>query len=195
MIGLILSLAVGLGLLFALFVMWRRNQAPAPEGSGEKLIGARNALQRLQTGLLQARFVDQLFDRSDLDYVTSTAPVEVQKRFLAERKRISICWVRGVRTEVLELRRFHLGQSRFQEGLSFRSEIRLGLSFASLLLSCRVLELFLHVRGPYGVSRALRATTGSAQRICSFSERSLEFLAVKGFDALGEDRKGVRVVS
>lgn len=195
MIGLILSLALGLGLLFALFAMWRRNLAPAPEGSGQKLIEARNALHRLQTGLLPAAFVNQIFDRSDLDYVMSTAPVEVQKRFLAERKRLSICWVRGVRTEVLELRRFHFGQSRFQEGLSFRSEIRLGFGFASLLFSCRVLELFLRLRGPYAASGALRATTAGAQQVCAVSERSLEFLAVKGFDALGEDRKGVGVVS
>jgi hypothetical protein len=195
MIGLILSLALGLGLLFALLVMWRRNQAPAPEGSGQKLIDARNALLRLQTGLLPAGFVNQIFDRSDLDYVMATAPAEVQKHFLAERKRISISWVRGVRAEVLELRRFHLGQSRFQEHLSFRSEIKMGLRFGALLLRCRILELFLRVRGPYAASRALRATTGAAERVCAVSEGSLAFLAARGFDALREDRKRLRVVS
>ena len=99
MIGLILSFGIGLGLLIFLLLVWRRSQSVSPEGSGQKLIDARHALQRLQTGLLPAEFVGRLFNHEDWDYVKSSAPTDVQKQFLRERKRISISWVRRVRTE------------------------------------------------------------------------------------------------
>ncbi len=196
MIWLIVSLVIGLGLPVMLWLLWRRNQAPPPvEGSGQKLIDARNALQRLQTDLLPSVFVSQIFNRSDLDYVMANAPREIQQRFLAERKRISIRWVQRVRAEVQELRRFHLGQSRFQEGLSLRSEIRLGFSFASLLLSSRLLELFLRIRGPYAVSRALSSTMDAADEVCSVSARSLAFLTAQGFDVANTNESRFRAMS
>jgi hypothetical protein len=178
-IALIFSLLIAAGLLVFLGLLARRRAAPTVEGSGRAMVDARGALDRLQTGLLPPAFVSRLYDRRDLDFVMACTPREVQQRFLAERKRIAIAWVGRVREEIIELRSFHLGQSRLQANIGVRSELALAFDFASLLMACRILELALRIRGPYGVPGIVRRTIGAADRLCAVSEKSLSLLAAR----------------
>jgi hypothetical protein len=109
----------------------------------------------------------------------ANAPREVQARFLAERKRIAIGWVCRVREEILELKRFHLGQARLHAKMGIRSEMGLTFDFWSLLVTCRVLEATLKLRGPYAVSGIVHGTMTAAERLCATSEKVLDVVAAQ----------------
>jgi hypothetical protein len=175
MIALILFLGVGIGLFVLLFVLARRNHAPA-EGSSHLFVEARDSLQTLQRGLLPQDLIHRVFDRRDLEYVTQKLSPDIQKVFLAERKRISLQWVRRVRLEIQNLMYFHRGHSRFLVEIGFWTELRLALNFAGLLLACRTLETLFYFRGPYAAPGMVNATVAAADRLCTVSERSLAFL-------------------
>jgi hypothetical protein len=178
-IGLILSLLIAASLLVLLLLAARRKRAPSAEGSSQAVIDARGALDRLQSGLLPREFVSRLYDRRDLDFVMACTPAEVQRRFLAERKRLALQWIGSIRNEIVELRRFHTEQSRLHANIGVRSELALAFDFSSFLMACRILELALRLRGPYGVQGAVRWTIGAADRLCAISEKSLDVLAAR----------------
>jgi hypothetical protein len=170
-IQLILFLVIGALLLFALFFLARR---PAqPEGGAQEMLDASRALSSLQMELLPPEMVARIFARDDLDYINSSASEEVRAIFLAERERIALSWVSYLRRNILSLRRFHLGSARLHAGLSFSAEVSLAVDFAVLLFACRVLEIMLRVRGPYGATQIVRATAAGAARVCQISESSL----------------------
>jgi hypothetical protein len=173
-IQLILFLVVAALLLFALSFLARRPARPA--GGAEAMLDANRALSSLQMELLPPEMITRIFATEDLDYVKSVASEEVLAMFLADRERIALSWVRFLRQNLLSLRRFHLGSARLYAGLSFRAEVSLAVDFAILLFACRVLEIILRLRGPYGAPQIVRATALGAARVCQISENSLVLL-------------------
>ena len=174
MIQLILFLLVAVMLFFSLYLLARRSSHA--EGSAQDLLKARQALNALQNGLLPHEILGRIFAKEDLDYITSGTPRCIQELFLEERKRIALSWVGQVRRQLLSLRQFHLGSARFYSQLKLRTEIRLAVEFAGLLLACRALQFVLYVRGPYAAPRIVEATAASAAKVCGVSEKSLAFL-------------------
>ena len=175
MIQLIAFLTVGLVLSSSLlFLMMRR--APRPEGGSGALVEARQALNSLQAGLLPPELIARIFAKEDLEYVLGETPKQIQDMFLEERKKTALCWVNQVRTQVISLKRFHLGSARFYARLSMRTEMELALSFTALLAACRVLQLVMYVWGPYAAPRMVDSTAAAAARVCKISEASLAFL-------------------
>jgi hypothetical protein len=175
MTQLIVFLSVGLVLSSSLvFLMTRRN--PRPEGGSGALVEARQALNALQAGLLPPDLVARIFAKDDLEYVLIETPKKVQALFLEERKKTALCWVDQVRTQVISLKRFHLGSARFYARLSMRTEIELALSFTALLAACRALQVVMYVWGPYAAPKMVGSTAAAAARVCKISEASLDFL-------------------
>ena len=185
MISLIFFLCIGAGFLILLYALARRNHAPA-EGSAHHFVEARGSLQTLQQGLLPRGLIDRIFDRQDLDFVAGERSADIQGMFLAERKRISLQWVRRVRLEILNLMRFHRGFSRFHSQISLPTELRLAVDFAGLLLACRMLETIFYFRGPYAAPRMVKATASLAARLCTASEKSLAFLNITNMRPFGD---------
>jgi len=175
LILLIFFLFIGASLFSSLFFLGRRNPR-RPEGISGTLVEASQALSTLKLGLLPRELVARIFAKGDFEYVASSAPRSVQEFFLDERKRVALCWVNQVRTQILSLRRFHRGSARAYARLSVKTELNLALSFASLLLACRALQVVLYARGPYAAPRMIGAMAGTAARVCRISEESLAFL-------------------
>jgi hypothetical protein len=188
MIALLLSIGLGLGLILLLWAMVRRSHLPV-EGSAYQFVEARGSLRALQRDLLPRDFIDRLFDRSDLEYVSTHTSGDVRRLFLAERKHLSILWVQRVRSEILKLMHFHRGHSRFQSKISVRTEIRLAADFAALLVICRMLEAIFHFRGPYAASRLVDSAAATAARLCTVSEESLAFLNLPGLRVMSRDSR------
>jgi hypothetical protein len=189
-IQLILFLVLAALLLLALFYFAR---PPAQSEAGAiALVDASRALSSLQMELLPPGMVARIFASEDLDYIDSSASEEIRRMFLAERKQIALSWVGYLRGNVLSLRRFHLGSARLYAGLNFRSEAALAVDFAFLLFACRVLEVMLWLRGPYGALRIVRATTAGATRVCQISEKSLGVLRSGSAHPLGSPPAGNR---
>ena len=174
MIPLIFFLAIAAGFLVLLFALSRRN--PSAEGSAQALLEARNALQKLTLGLLPPDFVDHVFAKQDLEYVTTNTSKEIRQLFLDERKKIALAWATEIRRQIILLQHFHLGHSRHFARLSFSTEIGLALDFSVLRLECRALYLLLSLRGPYGASYVVGQTAAAAARLCAISRKYLAFL-------------------
>jgi hypothetical protein len=98
--------------------------------------------------------------------------------------------VSRVRKQVLSLRSFHLGSARFYARLSPRTELSLAVDFAALLFKCRLLQIFLYLRGPYAVPRMVGSTAATAVRVCKISEESLAFLIPVYADRVGGSAAG-----
>jgi hypothetical protein len=189
MIGLLLYLTLGVGLMVFLWALARRKGAPV-EGCGRQFVEARQALRTLQFGLLPENLIERIFDPEDFRYVTAASPGEIGELFLQERTRISLMWVRRVRSEIRNLMHFHLAYSRLHAKLSLLTEIRLALDFALLLLACRALRILLYLRGPYGARAVVRVLTASAGRVCAASEKSLAFLNPPALESFRRDSTG-----
>ncbi len=174
MIQLALFLSLAALLFLALIVLAARS--PRAEGGAQALVEARQALSHLQAELLPSDLVARVFAREDLEYVLAQPSHRAHEMFLAERKKIAILWVRGIRRQVINLTRFHLGAARHYSSLSFRIEAALALDFAFLLFVCRALQVLIHIRGPYSAFGMVDATASAATRISSISEQALAFM-------------------
>jgi hypothetical protein len=170
---LLLALAAVFAVLLYLFV---RRQGARVEGGAEALVSARQALNSLQDNLLPPELVRRVFSQEDLAFVTSVGSKEIRETFLRERKRVALLWVRQLRKNVVSLRQFHSGRSRFYAQLDFRTEVELAVRFASLLLVCRLLEAVFHLSGAFAAPRIVGAAIHTAGTVCAESERSLAFL-------------------
>ncbi len=175
MIQLIFFLALGAGLLFALFLFWRRDHASA-EGGAEALLEARSALNTLQFNLLPPELIERIFAREDLRFVESSTPPHIREYFLRERKQIALAWINQVRSQILSLRRFYLGRSRFYAHIGVATEISMALNFATLLSECRMVQFLVYLRGPLAAPRVIGATIANAGKVCEVSAKSLAFL-------------------
>lgn len=179
MIQLVLLLLVAVVFAVVLFVFARKPGIRA-EGGAEALVSARQALNSLQESLLPAELVRRVFAREDLEFVSSLGSRPIHHAFVRERRSVALRWVGQIRKQLLNLRHFHSGHSRFYAQLDLRTEIELALTFTSLLLVCRMLEAVFYVRGPFAAPKMVGRMIGAAGNICATSERSLEFLSATG---------------
>jgi len=172
-IQLIVFVLIGALLLLSVSSFaWRRRA----EGGSGVLVQAQHALNTLQAGLLPADLVARIFDRADLHFVESHASPEIRSLFMEERKRVALLWVRRVRQQLESLQQFHLGSARFYARLNLRTELSLAADFAQLYFACRLLQVFVHLRGPYAAPRIVGATAATATKVCKVSQESLAFL-------------------
>jgi hypothetical protein len=185
MIPLIFFLAIALGLLVLLIVLSRRNSGA--EGSARALLDARHALRALQQGLLPPEFVEHIFARRDLDFVTANASTEIRQLFLDERKKIAMGWVSEIHRQIIFLHHFHSGHSRHFARLDFSTEMALALDFAVLRMQCRSLYLLFCLRGPYGAPYFAGKTVEAAGRLCTITAKYLAFLTPAASAPVPED--------
>jgi len=181
---LVLFLILGAGFLCLLYFFAGRAGARAERGA-DALLEAREALNSLQSGLLPPDLIVRIFARDDLNFITSMESPKIEGVFLRERRRIALQWVAQVRKQVLNLKRFHSGESRRYAQLNPRTEIALAFDFAALLIACRVLQIVFYLRGPYAASGIVNRAVGAAGKVCVVSERSLAFLRSTNAGGLG----------
>ncbi|MGH9687406.1 MAG: hypothetical protein ACRD5K_09965 [Candidatus Acidiferrales bacterium] len=174
MIQLILFLAIGALLFVSLLVLARRGSRP--EGGAEALVEARQALTHLQTDLLPPELIARFLAAEDFEYVASAAPRAAHALFYYQRRKIVIAWLGAVRQQIKTLRRFHLGAARFYARMGLRSEIALAMDFASILVTCRALQILVYFGGPRVAPRMVGVTVATGLRICDAYDGALAFL-------------------
>jgi hypothetical protein len=187
MIQLVFFSSVGLLLFVFLLALARRGKA---EGGAEALVCARQALLTLRTELLDQELVARIFARDDLAFVRSQHSRAIESMFLRERKKIALIWLERIRSQIQLLRRLHLGSARFYARLELKTEISLGWSFATLLVTCRALRLAFWVAGPYAAPGMVSAVAHAATNVCEISRQSLAFLSGAGLDSFGNASRG-----
>lgn len=176
MIQLVLLLVIA-AIFCALLLFFARKPGIRAEDGAEAVVSARQALDSLQGNLLPPELVHRVFAREDLEFVSTVGSKKVREAFVRERRSVALRWVGQVRKQVLSLKDFHSGHSRFYAQLDLRTEFELALTFASLLLACRMLEAIFYIRGPFAAPKMVGRMIGAAGNICAASERSLAFLS------------------
>jgi hypothetical protein len=136
-------------------------------------------LTYLQTGLLGPEIVGRFFAADDFEFVASAGAPGVYSVFCRDRQKIVLAWLAQVLMQVKALRRFHLGAARFYARLGLRSEVALAMDFASLLIACRALQVFVYLGGPRVAPRTLTAAAAAGLRICGAYEEALAFLSAR----------------
>lgn len=174
MIQLILFLAIGALLFVSLLILARRGSHP--EGGAEALVQARQALTHLHDNLLPPELIGRFLSAEDFQYVASAAPPDAHALFYRERRKIIIAWLGQVRCQIKILRRFHLGAARFYARMGLRSEVALAIDFASILLTCRALQILVYFGGPRIAPQMVGATVATGLRICEAYDSALAFL-------------------
>ena len=189
MIQLVFFLALGLGFLGVLIFILRRGRA-TPEGGAAALIEARGALDTLQCSLMPPELIGRIFEQQDLEYIETSAPAGVREFFLRERSQIALLWITQMRTQLVSLRRFYTGRSRYFAQINAGTELSLGLNFLVLLSACRLLQMLVYVRGPFAAPRIVGATITRTAKICDFSAEKLEFLRTPNPGEIARERAG-----
>lgn len=179
MIQLVLFLLIA-AIFCALLFFFARKPGTHAEDGADAIVSARQALNSLQGNLLPPELVHRIFAREDLEFVSSVGSKTIREEFVRERRTVALRWVGQVRKQILSLKVFHSGHSRFYAQLDLRTEFELALTFASLLLACRLLEGVFHIRGPFAAPKMVGRMIGAAGNICAASERSLAFLSSTG---------------
>lgn len=182
MIQLALFLLLGLALFAFLYALVRRSRTA--EGSAQHVLKAQQALSALQAGLLPPPVLKRIFAKDDYEYVVSARDAALTRLFVAERKTIALCWVREIRERIVSLQEFHRGSARFYSRLSLHTEMRLAFDFFILLCACRVLQVALHVRGPYAAPRMVGRVASVAASVCATSKEAMDFLSSMKIDRL-----------
>jgi hypothetical protein len=175
MAPLILFPILGAAFLVVLYLLTHK-PGSAPSRTADALVGAREALDCLETALLSPELIERIFAGADLDFVRSTCSPRIQRKFLEERKTIALSWVGQLRKQVLRLRRFHVEHAREFAEIDTRSELALAADFAILLMACRILQFSFYLWGPFASKRIVHLAIRIAGTVCGVSERSLGFL-------------------
>ncbi len=175
MIPLMLLPILGAAFLVVLY-LFTHKPGSAPSRTADALVGAREALDCLETALLPPELIERIFAGADLDFVRSTCSPRIQQKFLEERKTIALSWVGQLRKQVLHLKRFHVEHARAFAEIDTRSEFALAVDFAILLMACRTLQFSFYLWGPFASRRMVHLAIRIAGTVCSVSERSLGFL-------------------
>ena len=107
-IDLLLSVAVGLNIV-ALLLIWLQRKAGLPASSRD-MSEAQEALRTAQVELPPRALGERIFAEPDWDFISFQAPLRVQRLFRQERKAVTLSWLRHIREQVRQLRRFHRGR-------------------------------------------------------------------------------------
>jgi hypothetical protein len=192
-IQLVLSIVLGLGLVALLYLFWMRDRSRA-EGGAAALLDAQNSLKALKLGLLPETVVNRIFASEDFEFAAASCSLAVQSALQQERKKLALLWVDQVRRQILNLRRFHFGRSRFYARLSIKTELGLAAAFSMLLIDCQVLRALVYLRGPRAFPVLAGRTIGAASRVCGVSEQSIAFLNASDAGASSRRQTGSHVV-
>jgi len=148
--------AVGLLLLVALG-LWARQSLTTRKGSValsmpcERSSGAGSATPRRDLG-------ERIFDLHDWDFVRCETTSEIQRLFQQERAVLAISWLRRTRRRVSFVMRTHATGVRRSKNLQPAMELKLLLSYLSLVMLCDILIGLIWLRGPVLTRRIVGQT-------------------------------------
>ncbi len=149
-------LGVGL-LLLAALALWVRQSLTSRKGSVELSMpcerpsGVASATPRRDLG-------ERIFDPRDWDFVRCETTSEIQRMFQRERAVLAICWLRRTHRQVSLVMRAHAAEARRSKNLQPAMELKLLLSYLSLVMLCDFLIGLVWLRGPVRTRRIVRHT-------------------------------------
>lgn len=137
---------VGFLLLVAL-VLWARQSLTTRKGSVELSMPLERP-PRGKSATPRRDLGERIFDPQDWDFVRHETTSEVQRMFQQERAVLAISWLRRTRRQVSQLMRAHAAGVRRSRNLQPDMELKLLLSYLSLVMLCDILIGLVWLGGP-----------------------------------------------
>jgi hypothetical protein len=97
-------------------------------------------------------YVSRVFSRGDWEFVQGLKSLGIERLFEQERKKVALVWVRQTSALVGNAIREHANAARQSKNLEFLREINILGQFLTLIISCRVLAMAIHIAGPVRLS-------------------------------------------
>jgi hypothetical protein len=144
-------------LLLAALILWARQSLTTLKGSVELFMprerpsGVGSATPRRDLG-------ERIFDLQDWDFVSHETSPEIQSMFQQERAVLAISWLRRTRRQITLLILAHAAEVRRSKNLQPAMELKLLLSYLSLVMLCDLLIGLIWFRGPVGARKVVRRT-------------------------------------
>lgn len=114
---------------------------------------------------------ERIFGPGDWDFVSRETPSEIQRMFRCERTVLAIAWLRRTRMRISQVMRAHVMAVRYSGDLRLTMEIRLALSYLSLLILCDLLIGLIWLRAPIGTRRLVQQAVRSIAELRIVFER------------------------
>lgn len=171
MIEISSALLIGISLLLLLGLLGTKR--PSPSGN----FGLRSDIlfpdDEDEAVPCPPEFVRRIFSYEDEKFVLDTKSRPLERFFRKERKAVALLWVQQTSAAIQRVMRDHLQASRENEDLEFRTEMKVVLQYAELMVLCGLLSVAIQSAGPLWLrGLALHADT-LCQRIAQ-AQRSLE---------------------
>jgi hypothetical protein len=172
--GMVTLLAIGL-LAILVLVFLRNRMEAASTLNIVQLPAAVPAEERRQ------ELLDRIFGPEDWEFVLSSAPKDVQRLFLRERKEIAFCWLHEIRNQAKAVMQFHLAHAKRSEHLRPFAELRLLIDYFLIRAKCGLVAAVLWLRGPMALRKMVKQAGGLSHQLRSLFELAskLEPLPIK----------------
>jgi hypothetical protein len=170
-IQILLPVIIGfllLGILFYWFL-----QADASGRGGLGFSEAHNALSSLQMRFLPVNLVDRIVNYEDMVFVQRQGDPGLIKLLSAERREVTIHWLRRTREQVRLLMSFHVQSARRSAKLGLALEIKLAVHYLVFLVAYNTLFGLIQLRGPFRARRVAEFITTAVTQFCTISQQAL----------------------
>ncbi len=170
-------------LLLSALILWARQSLTTRKGSValsmpcKRSSGVGSATPRRDLG-------ERIFDPHDWDFVRRETTSGIQRKFQQERTVLAISWLRRTRRQVSFIMRTHALGVRRSKNLQPTMELKLLLSYLSLVMLCDVLIGLIWLRGPVRTRRIVEQTFHWTARLRAAFEQLLAIVDPANHKAL-----------
>lgn len=164
---------LGVGLVFlAVIALWARRSSANRRGATE-VLEPREPSSSPGSAARQEDLGERIFGSYDWDFVSRETPSAIQRMFERERTPLAISWLRRTRRQVSRVMSTHAAGVRRSANLQPAMELRLLLSYLSLVILCDFLIGLVWLRGPIHTRRLVRSTVQLTSRLRSAFEQCM----------------------
>jgi len=116
--------------------------------------------------------LERIFEPGDSDFVARQHSRGAQKLFHRERKRLAYLWLRQIRQEVANVRRFHAEMARKSANLHPGTEIRIAVDCLLVSAVCWLLAVAIFFLGPIHARGMARYASDLSAQLWSLAGKS-----------------------
>ena len=157
---LLIYLEIGGGIAFALIWWFVKGQAPRASNPYAVHTSLADALEHRPYILTGRIFADD-----DWQLARASLSRKDQKQFLRDRKVVALMLLDEIRFRAGQIMYLHRTTAREAVELKSSAEMKLAATYASLLVCCAALQIFVRLRGPFAASQIAERLSRAADNL------------------------------
>lgn len=150
--------------LLALLALWGRQIIATRKRRVEIFMPARRAYG-VRSAPPHRDLGERIFGPQDWDFIRHEAASDIQRLFERERTALALSWLRRTRKQASLVMRAHVAEVRVSKNLQRTTELKLLLSYLSLVALCDFLICLVGLRGPAHTRKLVRSTFSLTTRL------------------------------